>query len=144
MKFIHCLSIMTFIVSFAGEVSAWTTPPSSTVMGGKVGATTRSSTTQPAVLRLHPDQASELAACAYDLMKQTKQEEGEVQLLSRDISKKLRLDEEKNAKTVGPVSWARKRLFQQFGRNTNKAALPQQQQQHDVIVSQDVKPGLMP
>jgi ABC-type dipeptide/oligopeptide/nickel transport system ATPase subunit len=125
-------------------VSAFTTPSSSVVSG------TRSSTTvKIVILKLHPDQAPELAACAYTLMKQqqqqqAKQQERKVQLLSQDISKKLHNDEQtafvlSETSNLGPMSWARKRLQQRFGQNMNQAP-----RQTDVMVSLDAKSGMMP
>ena len=73
---------------------------------------------------LHPDQAGELEAQAYDLMKQAIEEEAEAVFavpaseatngLAQDISTKLR-----NEPTpTGPVSWCRKNLWP-FKETTN-------------------------
>jgi hypothetical protein len=78
------------------------------------------------VLRLHPDQAQELADCAHDFMKLAMEEKAIEQqkqkLLSRDISKRLKMESDRDCLVTnngeeevysggnGPVSWARKRL----------------------------------
>ncbi len=133
-------------ILFALQVSGWTARLPATT-GGTIA---RRSIATPASVKLHPDQAQELAACAYDLMKQAteerakgrEQQERKIQLLSGDISRKLRLEEEEGEQdashraTGGPVSWARRRLWH-FARNSK---LPQQH----IVIHQDVKPGMMP
>lgn len=59
---------------------------------------------------LHPNQASDLEACAYDLMKEAVHEEKEKteivkNVLTKDISKRLVMDD------TGPVKWAKRKLW---------------------------------
>jgi hypothetical protein len=60
---------------------------------------------------LHPSQAEDLEACAYDLMKATlesearQQEQAARNNLSQDILKKL------STEARGPMSWARRKLW---------------------------------
>jgi hypothetical protein len=61
---------------------------------------------------LHPSQAQDLEACAYDLMKEAleskarEQAEAKTNHISQDSSKKLSMEE-----AGGPVSWARRKLW---------------------------------
>lgn len=109
MRYHHYLSLIS-LASVATKASAWMAPA------------TRSRTTPTAIMRLHRDQAQELADCAYGLMRQAKEEKVEDRLhkqallLSRDISNRLRLEEETMSQLAveearGPVSWARRRLW---------------------------------
>jgi hypothetical protein len=64
---------------------------------------------------LLPCQAADLEACAYDLMKEALEEKAKVSddegalnsSISVDISRKLAMD----SKHVGPVSWAKRKLW---------------------------------
>ena len=69
---------------------------------------------------LHPSQAADLEAVAYDLMKEAMEEKSKVEdstvSLTRDIVQKVKYD------TDGPVSWCRRRLwpFQRDGLSHNE------------------------
>ena len=62
---------------------------------------------------LHPDQASDLEACAYDLMKEALNDDKDKteimkNVLSKDISSKLVMEDNSGA---GPVKWAKRKLW---------------------------------
>ena len=58
---------------------------------------------------LHPSQAADLEAVAYDLMKEAVEEKARAnalsESLSRDLAQKIRFE------STGPVSWCRRKLW---------------------------------
>lgn len=58
-------------------------------------------------LKLHPKQAADLEACAYDLMKAAAETNDE----SRAREAKHSPDQQRGAATAGPISWCRRVLF---------------------------------
>ena len=106
------------IFVFVQAANAWV-PNGGVHHGKRYLATGRTKTSSATVsLNLTPSQAQELADCAHDLMKQAMEEKAKGRMLSRDVSKKLKMESQgcllvdgEEEIICGPVSWARKRLW---------------------------------
>jgi hypothetical protein len=105
---------VTFILSLAGRTDAFTAKPSFLSLKEK----------EQTPVFLHPSQAADLEACAYDLMKEALEQKAKLAALAN----KSKYEEEEETDLLdyeGPVSWCRRHLwpFQSNGETETDTAL---------------------